>query len=341
MIPSSHPTTEEANRTVWDGSRRGLYEVYYLKFNDARSGTAYWIRYTLLAPLRGRGDPIAEVWAIAFDARDPRKNLALRETHPIADLRVRRDPFRFEVGSAFLEEGRAVGELRRGKDRIRWDLSFDPSGEPFLPMPGRLLYRLPVPKTKWIIPHIDVRFRGTVEVRGRKISLRDAPGQQTHLWGTKHAERWVWGHCNAFAEDPTAVFEGISPQIRLAGWLTPPGSFFFVRHRGAWWRFAGLIQGFRHRSDNRFPVWTFEAEAGSRRIEGEMRGDVADFVGVEYTDPDGQKAWCFNTKVGEMTLRLFERTGGAWTPAATLTSRGTTALEFTERTRDPRVAIRI
>jgi hypothetical protein len=52
---------------------------------------------------------------------------------------------------------------------------------------------------------------------------------------------------------------------------------------------------------------------------------------VEYTDTDGSKLWCHNAKVGDMTLEVYQREGGRWAHVDTLTSQGTTAVEWVMR----------
>ena len=50
---------------------------------------------------------------------------------------------------------------------------------------------------------------------GRTLELAGARGGQAHLWGSKHAPRWAWVHCNDFTgEDgtprPTDFVDGVS-----------------------------------------------------------------------------------------------------------------------------------
>ena len=71
------PALSEAdNVRVWDGHKRGHYEVWYVTFNHRESNTGYWIRYALESPEAGRGDPYAQLWFAHFDARDPERTFA-------------------------------------------------------------------------------------------------------------------------------------------------------------------------------------------------------------------------------------------------------------------------
>ncbi|HEC35881.1 MAG TPA: hypothetical protein ENI39_05035, partial [Anaerolineae bacterium] len=202
--------SERDNVTRWDGRRRGFYEVYYLKVNDLVSGTALWVRYTLLAPQREHGGPVAELWAIFFDRNDPARNLALKRTYPAVRATIGRDPFCFRVGEAVLRHHRAGGGLADEAGSITWDLAWEPSRETFYHLPRPALYQGGFPKTKVLAPNLSVRMQGAYSVNGVTYHLENAPGHQAHLWGTRQGRRWTWGNCSAFVEDPTAVFEGLS-----------------------------------------------------------------------------------------------------------------------------------
>ena len=50
-----------------------------------------------------------------------------------------------------------------------------------------------------VLPHADVAVDGHGGFGGRELTLDGARGGQAHLWGSKHANRWAWVHCNDFA----------------------------------------------------------------------------------------------------------------------------------------------
>lgn len=332
MTPS-----ERDNLLVWDGRTRGHYEVYYLKFNDLAAGVACWLRYTLLAPLQA--EPVAELWGIFFDRTEPAHNLALKATHPWSEAAVSQEPFRFQIGAAVLEHARAQGELRWGNQVLQWDLHWEPNPTSLRHLPFGWMYQGPFPKTKVLSPNFDIRISGTLEVNGRQYPLHDVPGQQSHLWGTKHADEWVWGHCNAFAEEDTAVFEGLSARVRAGPVVSPPLTLFCLRFRGRLYLLNGPLQLLTNRSTAEIGVWHFAGQGRSIRIEGRAKCAIEHLVGVEYTDPDGEKRWCHNTKVGDLRLTVFKQADKTWGLMQTLTAQRNCALEWVGQVREPRVAI--
>ena len=325
---------EAANVTRWNGEP-GRYEVYYLKFNHLRTSTGFWIRYTLLAPVSG--SPVAELWAIFFDAKDPSNNRAVKNTFPVSQAVIKKDSFSFGIGNALIEQTRAYGGIRGKEGSITWDLRFEPVFRIFRHFPYGFMYRASVPKTKVISPNFSMKVYGSVEVNGRTFDCNGEPGQQTHLWGTKHAERWTWANSSIFKEDSSAIFEGLSAQIKIGNRTSPALTLFFIRCLGKDYYLNGLFRLFRNKSESAFPVWKFGSEQGKMRFMGEISAAMESFAGVEYTDPDGEKLWCYNTKVANLVLEVYEGS----TRLAKLTSPGVTALEFVSRYKDPRVSIRI
>lgn len=328
--------SERDNQLKWDGRTPGFYEVYYLKLNDPAAGIAVWLRYTLLVPLQG--DPIAEVWGFFFDRNRPAENMALKASYPWREARVDRDPFCFAVGQAMLMHSGAHGELTGEGRRLRWDLHWEPNPSTVYLLPFQWMYEGPFPRTKVLSPNFDIRFDGILEVDGRSYSLKGAPGQQAHLWGTRYAERWVWGHCNAFTEDPEAVFEGLSAQVRLGPMLLPTLTLFVLRLGGRMVFLNGLSAMLWNRSRAEVGIWYFSGRGGGLNIWGIAKIPMEHLVGAIYTDPDGSQRWCHNTKVGDLVLVVLPpREHGR--RMTTFTAEGTCALEWVGRTRDPRVRI--
>ena len=90
-----------------------------------------------------------------------------------------------------------TGSLEQDGVACEWDLSW----EPRLPAYGHVhpfLRRAKIAKTVLFLPHPDVDVRGFVRIGERRIDVAGAGGGQAHLWGSKHATRWAWAHCNDF-----------------------------------------------------------------------------------------------------------------------------------------------
>jgi hypothetical protein len=338
---------ERDNLTRFDGKRRGFYEVYFIEVQDAAQSTGLWVRYTLRAPIDG-SEPVAEVWGMYFDRRTPSKKLALKQTVPYSMARVARDRLHFAVAGCELTHSGCHGAIEKDGKRLSWDLQWD-EGPRLVHFPYETMYSAAFPKTKVMSPHFDLRARGSYSAHGETQKLDGVPGQQSHLWGTKHAHRWIWAHANTFKEDSSAVFEGLTAQIKVGPLAVPEMTMYALRYKGVDYLFNApqdLLRKNESRTDTPtrtsayFPVsrWIVGGGNDQLRFRGELWADLETFVGVRYTDPDGSGLVCSHSKIANARLEILVPDGNGWRVSETLTSHGA-ALEFVGREADPRVPV--
>ncbi len=329
---------DAANRLRWEQGRSGHYEVYYLTFNHRASGSGFWIRYTMTAPDKGKGDAYAQIWFSYFNRANPAKNFALKQKYPIGQLKAETTPFRLQIGGNTLENGHADGAISGNGHEAQWDVSFDPSNTVHLMMP-RIFVEKELADTTALVPHLDVCFEGKISVDGEALEFGGDPGCQTHLWGDEHARRWAWAHCNSYNEDPSAVFEGLSVQIKRAGIMLPPINLLFIRYMGKDYRFTELHRFLSAGGSFDVGHWKFNAALGNVKFKGEMKCRDEDMVSAGYFDPDGEPAYCNNTEVGDSKIEVYKRRNllSSWKLVDTLTADGTAHMEFASRKREARV----
>jgi hypothetical protein len=343
---------ERENLLRFDGKQPGFYEVYFVEAQDPECASGLWVRYTLRSPTSGvdpgRSGPVAEVWAMFFDRRDPTRNTALKQTIPFSDANVERARLFFSVAGCQLTHSGCRGQIERDGKRIAWDLSWE-ERTTLVHYPFGAMYTGAFPKTKYLSPHFDLRARGFYEANGHRFALQGAPGQQSHIWGTKHAHRWIWAHANTFKEDRDAVFEGLTAQIKLGPISTPQLTLFALRYKGVEYVFnkpRDLLRVNESRLDSNhlpssyYPVSRWIVGGGNEQIRfrGELWSDLSHYIGARYTDPDGSGLVCSHSKVANAHLEILVPDGGSWRVADKLTSEGA-ALEFVGREPDPRVSI--
>lgn len=329
-----------ANALRWNRKQRGYYEVYYLKWNDAPSSTAGWVRYTLTSPLAKIGEPYCELWGIFFDAKNPANNFGVRNRFPIEALQADTNPFALRIGDGELTATTARGVISPtgAGPLLGWDLQIRALDEVVRPFPLDAMYRQAgLPTTKVIVPHQNSRFSGTLTIGERTLEFSDAPGQQSHLFGTRHAHRWAWGHCNSFAQDPEAVWEGMDAQVRLGPTL-PHFKLFYVKAFGKAHWFNSLPQLVRNQSRWDRRAWSFAAENDEVKLSGEITCRPENFVTVGYMDPNGALLYCHNSKVSDIRLDLNARDGSH---LGTLTSQSACAVEFVDRRIYPGMTVHI
>ena len=175
------------NALQWNGEP-GHYEVYYVTLTDPVTGVGVWIRYTMVAPLAGVGEPAT--CALWFLAMDPRPGRAA-DVRPQGDASDRgaasraSDPFE-------LQDRRRDADRRRhvtvAFEDVAWDLRWTPAEHGYEHV-HPVLRRAKVAQTVLVLParrRRDRRARSAFA--GERLELAGARGGQAHLWGSKHAQ---------------------------------------------------------------------------------------------------------------------------------------------------------
>ncbi len=307
--------TEADNLARWDGRSRGYYEVWYLTGNQRETGAGFWIRYTLEAPRTGEAE--ARLWFAFFDRQDPARSFALNRGFPASSLRCRADPFGLDLAGATLHHHRSRGAVEGGGHRAEWDLAWEPSTWTHHHLPA-FVYRTPFADTRVLSPNPDVRLRGAIVVDGRRLTLADEPGGQTHLWGRKHAHAWAWGRCTAFGDGDDAFLEALTVRVRRAGVVLPALTFLALRLEGRTHVLTGLRDGWRGKGVFETGRYGFEAAGRGAVVRGTFTATPERLVLARYHDPDGEPAFCANTEIGDLDLEV-QAAGG---PARRLRAEG-------------------
>jgi hypothetical protein len=325
------------NALQWDGGP-DHYEVWYLSATDRARGLGLWIRYTMRAPTDGRPGECA-LWFLAMDRT---RRIARKATFPIAELHAQREPFALVLGGADLTDRGMAG----GFDDVAWELTWEPS-QPAAEHVHPLLRRARIAKTVLVLPHPDLRVAGTVRIGEQTLTLDGARGGQAHLWGSKHAQRWAWMHCNDLHTAEGEPREGdwldaVSVLVPRAGREVGPSTPVVGRLLDEPFRSVSPVRVLRNGSEFGLTRWRFEARDGARRVLCEVDAPRESLVGVTYHDPDGDEVVCFNSEVSSLRATVFDRTSRGrfgWTRRATLTSAGAAHFEYAQRAPVPGIEV--
>ena len=315
------------NVLQWDGTP-GHYEVHYLSATDPASGIGLWIRYTMVAP--DEGDATCSLWFMAMDASGDLR-VGRKASFPIAELAAEADPFRLAIGDSELSDRGMAG----GFDDVRWELRWTPAS-PLHPYEHvhPLLRRGRIAKTVLTLQHADLTIDGTVSFGGRELTLQGARGGQAHLWGSKHAARGAWAHCNDFEGHAGAFLDGVSVFVPRLGREIGPSTPVVGRFLDDDFFATGPAAVVRAPSTFGLSSWHFEAVARKRRIVCEVDAPRASLVGVTYHDPDGDLAYCYNSEAATMRVSVFDKAWPGqfpWILRDTLESHGRAHFEYGQR----------
>jgi hypothetical protein len=328
---------ERWNDLQWDG-RPGHYEVYYVTFTDPTTGVGFWIRYTMVAPSPETGEvATCSLWLCAMDRADPSANVGRKVSFPASQLSAQTEPFHLKVGDAWLSDKGMAGSIQNGGERVGWDLEWQPRLDAYAHV-HPILRRARIAKTILFLPHPDLEVSGTVELGDRRFEVSRARGGQAHLWGSKHATRWAWAHCNNFTDTAgtprhDTFVDGVSVFVPRFGRQIGPNTPVVGRIAGRDLLSTSPIAVRSNESDFDLMGWRFEARGHGLKVAGTVSARREDLVGVTYHDPDGELAYCYNTEVADMRLELFERPrrSAGWHQADELRADGRAHFEYAQR----------
>ena len=327
-------STERDNRMVWDG-RPGHYEVWYTTLSHRASKTGFWIRYTLRAPVTGRGEPYAQLWFARFDAARPEDNFGIHTRRPITELVSNNEPFAIRIGSCETRQDGLRGSIAGDGHEASWDLSWTPASETHHHLPT-VLYKGSLGDTKVLSPNLVVPTRGHITVDGRRYEFDGDPAGQTHLWGKKHAYHWAWSHVNAFDGGEHAAFESITARLKRGAVILPKMTAFTLYLDGEKLDFREPWRIPFNRSDYATGHLHIIGVGAETRVEASFDCRPQDMILTEYVDPDGDAAFCHNTCAGNVKIVVKRRSPfvGRWKEDRTLTATGTAHWEWGARAGD-------
>jgi hypothetical protein len=336
------PMGSKLNALRWDG-QPGHYEVYYLSLTDRTSGCGVWIRYTMVAPADGR-QATASLWLMAMEPDGNVAPIGRKSTWPADALHARAEPFELRIADAVLTERGASGAF----EDVAWSLSWEPDGRPAEHV-HPLLRRARVAKTVLVLPQPDLAISGTVRWGERSLELDGARGGQAHIWGSKHASRWAWVHCNDLetmqGERRVGDYvDGVSVFVPRLGRELGPNTPVVGRIGGEEFRSTNLVRVNVNPSTFALTSWDFEARDGTRKLAVDVDATRDTLVGVTYTDPDGELAYCYNSEVASLRCRAPPRNKAepsGWRLVETLVAPGRAHFEYAQRERVPGLALQV
>lgn len=321
-----------ANFTRYSGDTSGgHYESYFMRANDANTGHAFWIRYTIFQGGSGKNtkEAMGELWAVYFEkGKTP---IAAKSEVPIAKINYSNTNFNLDFAGATLNDYTLKGSAENlGENRIAWDLSIERiagahDNNPIFPLPLSA-YELPLPRAKLLVSQPFVEFNGTLTINGKELSIRAWQGSQNHNWGSRHTDEYAWGQVAGFDGAKDSFLEVASAKLQIGPFTTPYLTPITVRHEGKEYTLNTYWQSVRNLAKVSYFDWNFSGENTDLFIEGHIFADAKDFVALRYYNPPGDSKTCLNTKVAACTLTVKEK--GRVGREFTLTTQNRAAFEI-------------
>lgn len=317
----------QANQLQWDGRTACHFEAYEVALLDPDRSRAWWLRYTVDAPLDG--EPYSTLWGAHFSEDRPGDRFALRTEFPVNSFAQQSDGFHIRVSKGELMDGGAKGGLRNPKDpseSLRWNVRFRGHDDPVRVYPKKRMYKRAWPPARVLAPMPLARASGIVEVGEQRYRIDDGLAHQSHSWGTRHFDAWAWGLATRFREDPHAYVYGLWGVPRVGG-----RQLTAIHYRHPSGRHLTFDEVTSHQKEEgaeaRPGVWTFEAKGGRHTISGRFSASLQKTVGVTLDDPEGTHRYVHHCGVADATLEIWRRRFGKPELEETLTAKGTAVLQ--------------
>ncbi len=324
--------SELANLPRWSGEQ-GFYEIWFTVLFEPLRRRAYWFRYTLFTPLPGVGaKPVAIVWMARFDADSDEPAFGFKNIYPVTELdRGLSAKFGIQIGPNRLGDGYVSGSGASDWHHMSWDLEFRPRKRPARRDPALFDY---VPTAVNVErANAEIVFNGRVTVDGEERQIKNAPGLQYHLWGSKRVEDLRWLYCKRFDQSPNILLEATSmrPARYTVGgieapWATP---IYWQGDSKLAFNSAAHVIGNRCTISGPGTV-VFEGRGTTRSLVARAWCEPSEMVGYVYRDPDGSDLYVAQSDIASCEVELHERSHplASWRRGERFTCDRAAALEL-------------
>jgi hypothetical protein len=314
------------NRMRWLPGRQGHYEGWFVAFSSPHEAVGYWLRYSMVAPRDGAREPHCQAWFMRTDRSATPRNRAIRVTFPIEQLVVAARPFSVDVGGNRLDQQGCSGSLHDAAGEVTWRLRWESLLPGFTPTPewgARIA-------TCFQEPRPLLRVSGEISEEGVTRRVDGWLGEQAHVFGAKHSDRWHWAESKHLGEG--RAFTGVAawprvPPRAITSLALLGGEHPLVRNR----TLDLLRPATRHSPEG----WEFDAEYARDRLWGRVTPEREDLIGITYHDPSGHPVYCYHSELADVTLRRYRRASSrsAWDLAEEVSAPRGAAFEYGSRTR--------
>ncbi|HEY9620403.1 MAG TPA: tocopherol cyclase family protein [Crinalium sp.] len=147
---------------------------------------------------------------------------------------------------------------------------------------------------------------GWIDWNGQRYSFRDAPAYAEKNWGGAFPKRWFWLNCNCFIDEPDLALTAGGGRRGVLWWMESV-AMVGIHYRGKFYEFVP----WNAQVSWEIHPWGFwKMQAQTQDYEVELIATTT-LPGTPLRAPtaEGLAFACRDTMQGELTLRLWEKTG--------------------------------
>jgi hypothetical protein len=327
MRDADDPRRETSPRFPDVPQGRPHYESFFLKASHPAGGVAVWIRYTVHKPPNGA--PKGYTWFTLFDAA---AGVVASKAGP-ADPSAPSESY-VRIGDSVFAPTRVTGSAPSPQLDAAWDLRLDGDEPPVWHLP-RWAYDAPLPKTKLLSPHPQLRVAGSIQAGERRLELENWLGTVGHNWGSEHARRTIWIHAGAFRGHDDAWIELALARVRVGPVTTPWIANGELCLDGRRHKLGGIERVRSTEVEESIESCRFELGGEGIQLSGSVGADRQKFVGWLYAQPKGGERQTINCSIADLRLEVTQTDGAA----VELESIGGAAYELQMEERYPAIPV--
>jgi hypothetical protein len=277
------------------------YESRFIRANNPYRPQALWLRETLLVPTHAAAT--ADIWVMVFDPLGA-GNKALKLSYPIGDADFRAEPWTARIAATMLDDRSSSGVIADDSSPAGWELAITPGDDPPVQLLTDRGYRARFPAAKTRVRHPLARFDGNLQLGDRRVDVEGWTGSVNHNWGRRHTPAYAFGQVCGFDGAPRSSLEIVTARAGLGSLRLPPVTLFVLRHAGTEFAVRSPLAARRTRGEYRPFAWRFGGRVDGLALDGEIRTEPADVIGLTYTDTDGASKFCYNSALATCRVRL-------------------------------------
>ncbi|MDO8803754.1 MAG: tocopherol cyclase family protein [Elusimicrobiota bacterium] len=299
------PPDAAYNALIWKPGNKGdWYEWWYYKVVLPGSTDAFYFCYGVVNPWdTDQTNPASRAYLSAGSFGD-------REVFE-QDFKVKE--FSASSASTFVNIGGNTATDRALKGRlaapdggeISWDLTLEKDWG--VNLMGWTMYQDWISNIFWYPAQAGARMSGTINYRGRSVSLNRAPAYQDRNWGRSFPKWWTWLVSNNFKNSPGTILASGGGQPRIF-----PGVDFIqtvtvgLRHQGREYLFRPTGGDFVS-VDINFGKWEVSARnQRGERMEISAHAPREKFLLLKFMTPQGETYNDYEALDGRINVKLYK-----------------------------------
>ncbi len=296
---------ERYNYFIWDPADRGdWYEWWYYKVVVPGTSDAFYFCYGVVNPWdAGQTSAVSRSHVSAGSFGDHEN---IERTFKVKDFAASASATDIRIGPNTATDRALKGSVTAPDGGVlAWDLALEHDWG--VNLMGWAIYKDWLSNIFWYPAQAGARMSGTINYRGRTVTLDKAPAYQDRNWGRSFPKWWTWIVSNNFKNSPGTILASGGGQPRVY-----PGIGFIqtatigLRYEGREYLFMPTT-GDPVKVDVNFGKWEVRARnKRGERLEISAYAPREKFLLLKFMTPQGKMYNDYEALTGRVNVKLYK-----------------------------------